>query len=174
MCFFLQPRASHLLGKASSFRWKTSGSSPPSLLGSQSKGGGDSRGYVQLTGVLHTPGQRTGQERDNRSDKSRTDNRQYYDTGLQERCDFRHTCISLSAVDGLDLAMCREPSADSDIRRRTDGNKHLAEMVINIWQMITRKELSPRSYVVFQIAGIVCTVIILVGLYSLDFIHYFG
>lgn len=48
------------------------------------------------------------------------------------------------------------------------------QMVINIWQMITRKELSPRSYVVFQIAGIVCTVIILVGLYSLDFIHYFG
>ena len=48
------------------------------------------------------------------------------------------------------------------------------QMVINIWQMITGKELSPRSYVVFQIAGIVCTVIILVGLYSLDFIHYFG
>lgn len=46
------------------------------------------------------------------------------------------------------------------------------QIVINIWQLVTRRELGPRSYVVFQIAGIVCTVVILVAMYSLDVLHY--
>ena len=47
------------------------------------------------------------------------------------------------------------------------------QIFLNIYQIVCRKELGPRGYVVFQILGIVCTVIIVVALYSLDVIHYF-
>lgn len=45
-------------------------------------------------------------------------------------------------------------------------------MLINLIQMITGKEMTPKSYVVFQIIGLVCSVVIIAALYSLDIIHY--
>lgn len=46
------------------------------------------------------------------------------------------------------------------------------QMVINLYQLVTGRELRPKSYVVFHIAGLVFTAVILVALYSLDIIHY--
>ena len=47
------------------------------------------------------------------------------------------------------------------------------QICLNIYQMVRGRELGPRGYVVFQILGIVCTIVIIVALYSLDVIHYF-
>lgn len=46
------------------------------------------------------------------------------------------------------------------------------QMVLNIYQMISRRELSPRAYVYFQIAGMVVSLIIIIMMYSLDIRHY--
>lgn len=46
------------------------------------------------------------------------------------------------------------------------------QMVINIYQIVTEREMKPKSYVVFHMIGIAFTVIIVVALYSLDVIHY--
>lgn len=47
------------------------------------------------------------------------------------------------------------------------------QIVINIWQMATGREMTPKAYVRFHIAGLVCTGLILVAMYALDFKHYF-
>lgn len=46
------------------------------------------------------------------------------------------------------------------------------QMVLNIYQLLTHRELTPRAYVYFQIAGMVASLIIIVLMYSLDIRHY--
>ncbi len=48
------------------------------------------------------------------------------------------------------------------------------QMLINLYAMTTKKELTPKSYVVLQVFGLICTVIILLFMYGLDLIHYLG
>lgn len=48
------------------------------------------------------------------------------------------------------------------------------QMLINLYAMCTKKELTPKSYVVLQVFGLVCTIIILIFMYGLDIIHYLG
>ena len=46
------------------------------------------------------------------------------------------------------------------------------QMIINLFQIVTKKEMSPHSYVIFHIAGLICTVLIFIALYALDIMHY--
>jgi RIP metalloprotease RseP len=46
------------------------------------------------------------------------------------------------------------------------------QMLINLYTILRRRELSPKGYVALQIAGLVCTILILVFMYSIDIIHY--
>lgn len=47
------------------------------------------------------------------------------------------------------------------------------QMLINIVEMIKRKELSPRAYVILQIIGMLLALIIIIMMYSLDIKAYF-
>ncbi|MBO8435672.1 MAG: RIP metalloprotease RseP [Spirochaetes bacterium] len=47
------------------------------------------------------------------------------------------------------------------------------QMLINIAEMISGKALSPRSYVILQIAGMIAALIIMAAMYSLDIKAYF-
>ncbi len=47
------------------------------------------------------------------------------------------------------------------------------QMLINVAEMIKRRELSPRSYVLLQIAGMVLALIMMIMMYSLDVKAYF-
>ena len=47
------------------------------------------------------------------------------------------------------------------------------QMLINVIEMVKRRELSPRSYVMLQIAGMVMALIIMILMYSLDVKAYF-
>lgn len=42
------------------------------------------------------------------------------------------------------------------------------QMLINLYAMIIKKDLSPRGFVVLQISGIICTIIILSFMYGMD------
>ena len=46
-------------------------------------------------------------------------------------------------------------------------------MLINIAEMIRGKALSPRSYVILQIAGMIAALLIMAAMYSLDIKAYF-
>ena len=47
------------------------------------------------------------------------------------------------------------------------------QMLINIAEMVKRKELSPRSYIILQIAGMILALVIMIMMYSLDIKAYF-
>ena len=47
------------------------------------------------------------------------------------------------------------------------------QMLINVIEMVKRRALSPRSYVMLQIAGMVMALIIMILMYSLDVKAYF-
>ena len=47
------------------------------------------------------------------------------------------------------------------------------QMLINIIEMIKRKELSPRAYVILQLAGMLMALLIMIAMYSLDIKAYF-
>ena len=47
------------------------------------------------------------------------------------------------------------------------------QMLINVIEMIKRKELSPRSYIMLQIAGMILALVIIIMMYSLDIKAYF-
>ncbi len=46
------------------------------------------------------------------------------------------------------------------------------QMLINLYQICFRKELTPKAYVVFQILGMIASAIILILMYSIDLIYY--
>lgn len=46
------------------------------------------------------------------------------------------------------------------------------QMLINLYQICFKKELTPKAYVVFQILGIIASAIILILMYSIDLIYY--
>ena len=47
------------------------------------------------------------------------------------------------------------------------------QMLINIIEMIKRRELSPRAYIILQLIGMVLALIIIIAMYSLDIKAYF-
>ncbi len=46
------------------------------------------------------------------------------------------------------------------------------QMLINLYAMITHKDITPRGYVVLQVSGLICTILILIFMYGLDLVHY--
>ena len=47
------------------------------------------------------------------------------------------------------------------------------QMLINLYSIVRKKDLTPKGYVILQLSGLVCTILILLFMYGLDFKHYF-
>ena len=48
------------------------------------------------------------------------------------------------------------------------------QMLVNLLQMITRRDMSPRAYVVFHFMGLGCTLMIMIAMYSLTIRNLLG